>query len=324
MGYLILTIIAWVIIIFGLISLISIIYRGIFNRRANGALYGEGGGSFSIEPLPFVLGVVLIVLTILMIISLVKINKLEEKIEKQQGYINNINANVNNLKLLPGRVSSLEDLLRRIEEEQKLIQSYRFNIIEFTDETYAKVNVNIEFSLKELKANSDVYLIATNNDTGEIIKVLLTSEILTFSQVVPLDISANYKVNLQIETGENKTNEFLLDVRLKDIFNNRVELDKKSIIEHNRDNKRVDYHVTIENNTFGIENLKITAGHFKVFNGETLMETIEFTDLEIIESGDFQYISYHGTNTIDKIIDFKVEVYLYDGLGNEYRETITV
>jgi hypothetical protein len=319
------SLLALFIIVPGIIFLFIFIYQSIYKRQINHALRDEGRPYRTIEPMPLVLGVVLIILMIFTISTSIKVGKLQEQLDNQNTLINQIRAQLNNISGVHSHISNLEKKLDEMQKAQEWVQDRSYQIIGFSDDTDNTLEVEVQFNLKDLAPNSQVFLsIVNKSNANDQQKVAVTSDTLNFVTSLALDITKDYEIYVLSESNAGIQNDKLMDIDLKQWTENRIQIVNKSADIFQRDGQvNVLLELIISNESKGLDDLSIVSGTYQFYNGDTLIETVDvIEDIGVSRGEEGEMIFLKRELTADRTKDMFVEIKLKDASGVIYEETL--
>ena len=302
-------------IIFIIIAIIFIIliaifgYKALYKRRANQALEGVHSTSL-IDPLSFFQVIIMIVTLALGIVALSKIEVLSSNILEQTDRIRALN---NDIDYLRSNVSSLEELLNNYIESNQLVQNSSYEFGNYDDLTKA-VETNFTFTLKEMNASTDVYLVATNiNDTSDFTKLLVESDSLTFSGQLMFDIDSAYQITFVLESTSTISGGILFEIDLPDLLGEKTGF-SAGVTGLNQTTFDFNFYY----NTYGIDNLTIESVHIRYYkNSHMIDSTLDLTSLvEFNESSNKFRLSYESFITDMEITGF--DIIVLDSMGETF------
>jgi hypothetical protein len=302
------------ILIPGMIFLVIIIYKSIYRQHINHALEEDGKTISYIEPFNFMVVTLLIISIIFGVLQHNKLNQLlDDSVRQFNELQNKIDSRSNSL---TSKINVLEKTLHDMEERTRWItnKSYEFTNL---SEDLNKVTVNVKLSLKELAMDSDVYLVVIDQkDLNQSQKIKLEDRnILSFNEHIPLKIGESYQIDVLTENGVTSKKEHLFDIDLTNWLEDRI-LDKGMGYSRGKDHKELYLEFSVSNETYGLEELKISQIKIRIYQNQTLLEERDITNaVETSSMGTQEWYKYSETITIDPNQTYRVEVILVDQLG---------
>jgi len=301
----------WIILLVTWVVLFAMIfgYKAFYKKRANQALEGAHSTAL-IDPLSFFQVIIMVGTLILGIVAITRIQTLSTQLMDQQTDIDLLNQNINWLR---SDNSSLEVMLQEYIESNAWVQesSYEFN--DFNEATHT-VNTTISFTLKEIESTANLYLVATNQaDASDFIKVLVTSDTLTFSADLNLDIEKKYQISFVSEVDLHSKGGLLFKLDFPDLFDNLVNFSAGVTGEN-----QVDYSFNLRYATLGIDNWTIESVIIRYYSGpNVVVSSVDVLSQMTFNQTTFVFnLDYSSSVSNPQIIG--VDVQILDSFGNTW------
>ncbi|QVK19116.1 DUF4405 domain-containing protein [Mycoplasmatota bacterium] len=291
------------IIVFTIIVFAFLLYNYLYKRQINNSLHGKSNSLGFMEPIHFIFSILFIVLIIFGITTQSKINNLQNTLHNNQNKLNSISQSISNM------YYDLEQKYNDLVNQNQWITDSSYKRLDFTEDKQ-QINVRINFTIKELNPNSQLYLLATNDqDESTWQKIELTQQgYLTFNKTIQLDLDKNYTIHLLSETPTESKQEKIFTIDNKDFYIHRVKEDARI------EDGKLHFNLSIRhqgNPNFKIETVKIRI--LEPFNDEN--ETvIDYTD-QVTKTSDSEYQFISGVYTLDNSKEYYITFILIDGYG---------
>jgi cell division protein FtsL len=266
-----------------------------------------------VEHLLYVLLILIIVLGIFILNMNGKINDLDRQLNASHS---SIHTNTNYINSLRAQISTLMEKINTLEEESKPYSNFHYDVTGLSEEQ-TNLDIDITFSLKEIKPNDNLYLIITNKEIStDFQKVTFeTTENLSFTIPVSLNYSSDYVVELMRENSEEVIKESMGSIDLKSKYNDRILFKgAESYTKLNDDEAKFVVHIF--NNHYGVDEFKVKKVTL-IEHYHTSVTTSDITnDIDINTNDIGQQIDYYSTHRLKH--SFKIEVIVEDYVGNTY------
>jgi|GEM_PF-1000887 len=246
------------------------------------------------EPINFLLSVILIIILVLVIRLNVKTNEVSWNIDAVY------NEMVSRYNSLYDQYQAILSKFNKLLKQQEWITDFKFEIRDFTEDKKS-VNVRVSFSIKEKIPYSKLYLVITSTNENNWQKVLIEDKgYLSYIVDVELPLVDQYTIDLLEETDNYKHRENITFIDLINHYKNRLE-----IITSEINNNTVTLSLKLKNYgvpSFKLKNLSLLIVTKKHLTSNYILNdtTVDVTDFITIEDfSDYQIINFTCTFSIN-------------------------
>ena len=235
------------------------------------------------EPINFLLSVILIIILVLVIRLNVKTNEVSWNIDAVYNEV------VSRYNSLYDQYQAILSKFNKLLKQQEWITDFKFEIRDFTEDKKS-VNVRVSFSIKEKITYSKLYLVITSTNENNWQKVLIEDKgYLSYIVDVELPLVDQYTIDLLEETDNYKHRENITFIDLRNHYKNRLE-----IITSEKNNNTVTLSLKLKNYgvpSFKLKNLSLLIVTKKHLTSNYILNdtTVDVTDFITIEDfSDYQ------------------------------------
>lgn len=271
-----------ILVFFALIAIIVFLYQILYKKQINNTLHGKKSFSF-MEPINFLLSVILIIILVLVIRLNVKTYEVSWNIDAVY------NEMVSRYNSLYDQYQAILSKFNKLLKQQEWITDFKFEIRDFTEDKKS-VNVRVSFSIKEKIPYSKLYLVITSTNENNWQKVLIEDKgYLSYIVDVELPLVDQYTIDLLEETDNYKHRENITFIDLRNHYKNRLE-----IITSEKNNNTVTLSLKLKNYgvpSFKLKNLSLLIVTKKHLTSNYILNdtTVDVTDFITIEDfSDYQ------------------------------------
>lgn len=190
---------------------------------------------------------------------------------------NNVNIISNQVHSLSSQLSNVRSDLNTLNEGEKLIIKYNYDIEENSDFKKARVKINV--ALNRLENNSKVFFMYRNYESESKdwkIKEVQNQAGLNFTTEVDLSYDGNYEAQLMMDTGSHQVSEAMGQINLKNELNNRLHMKISPRSADTRGN--FTFETNIRNNYYNGEALKLKSINAYIYFDNKLVHKVDIMD----------------------------------------------
>ncbi len=210
-------------------------------------------------------------MTIAIIILLFMNFTLINKLDNFQNNINMINSQIGSLS---SQIGGVRAEFNNLNQKERLINTYNYDIQNAND--YENANVNVDITLNKLKNNSKVFLMYRNyelNDQDWNKIELKNQGGLNYRADLQLSYDGNYETELLVENDLEKLSEKLNPIDLKSKLSNRLEM--RAMPTRADSNGNFTYEVEVTNIFHDDENLRLKSLDCYIYYKDKLVHQVD-------------------------------------------------
>jgi len=271
---------------FAFIALIVFLYQLMYKNQINNTLHGKKPFSF-MEPMNFLLSVILIVILIFVIRINVKTNELGRRMDAFYGQL------VSNYNSIQSQYQSILKKYDELIKEKQWITESTYEMKGFTEDK-TKVKAQVKFSIKEKIPNSELYLVITSTNEENWLKILIEDKgYLSYIVNIELPLIDKYTIDLLEETESYQHRENITTIDLELQYKSRITINTAEV-------KDQTLTLSFKLHNYEIPGFKLKDLKLKIYTDAITDEESYVFDLTnqltITEYSDYQLI--HVTYTI--------------------------
>ena len=293
------------------------VYKVVYKRNLNKALDGTKAISM-VEPASFIQGFLLLVIVVLSIVSVSSLQEIKRQHADQQVELNTLKDKLNSIQYSVGSIGSQ---FSSYIASNAWIQSSSFIVTDY-DDLNDLIDIQMMVSLRELPVDAEVKIVAVNTtDYQDIIEVLSVSNHLNFVANFRLNAAMTYRFEVVSTTQGERSKEAFRTINfmtlLQDRFRFNMGFSWSDGMEY--------YDIDVYNHTLGLANFEITSIVLRLYNGPTLLQTIDLmprlSTQESIQTFYYGYNQNSSTSTYSlRVLRYVLEV--TNGFGSTLYETL--
>lgn len=293
-------------VIGALLLWLIIAYPKRYKKNVNKALQ-SGVPVKTIEPTILFGAFALVTLIVLNIVLLVSLSNLRQDIANVKNDLSNLSQQQ---QFMSWDIDDIETAILHMYEDSQWVDRAEYEIVEFTDQGQAVVDVIIRFN--RIPVNGTITLVSESDNGIEEIEITSTNTI--FTDQIILDIDKEYEFYVMIEDGIVLESEDLFRVDVNRIISNSKKVDFEEEVLNNGD---LMGYLTIKNDYTLHQDLAFVSVNMVVTLNEQVVDTETVSTPDYVD-GTFEYYEFtvnwgeYGNGIVT------VAFIATDGFGNEY------